>query len=59
MAEQSDYGLGSIWIVRFEPSVGTDFRKTRPALVISGSVFNARRTKVTAQALYLNQSERS
>ncbi|MBO1349393.1 MAG: type II toxin-antitoxin system PemK/MazF family toxin [Hormoscilla sp. GUM202] len=36
---------GSIWIVRFEPSVGTEFRQTRPALVISASVFNAQRTR--------------
>lgn len=47
MAEPSNYGLGSIWIVRFDPSVGTEIRKTRPALIISGSVFNAQRSKVT------------
>jgi mRNA interferase MazF len=33
--------------VRFEPSVGTEIRKTRPTLVISETVFNARRSKVT------------
>jgi mRNA interferase MazF len=47
MAERSDYRLGSIWLVAFDPSVGTEIRKTRPALVISGSLFNARRSKVT------------
>ena len=47
MAESGDYGLGSIWVVRFEPSVGTEIRKTRPALVISGTVFNSHRSKVT------------
>lgn len=47
MAERSDYGLGSIWIVTFDPSVGTEIRKIRPALVISGTVFNAQRSKVT------------
>lgn len=47
MAERSDYGLGSIQIVTFDPSVGTEIRKTRPALVISGTVFNAQRSKVT------------
>ncbi len=47
MANASDYGLGSIWVVRFEPSVGTEIRKTRPALVVSGSAFNAQRSKVT------------
>jgi mRNA interferase MazF len=47
MAGHGDYRLGSIWIVTFDPSVGTEIRKTRPALVISGSVFNAQRSKVT------------
>ncbi len=47
MAEQGDYRLGSIWLVTFDPSVGTEIRKTRPALVISGSAFNAQRSKVT------------
>jgi mRNA interferase MazF len=47
MAERRDYRLGSIWIVTFDPSVGTEIRKTRPALVISGSIFNDRRSKVT------------
>ncbi len=47
MADPSSYGLGSIWIVTFDPSVGTEIRKTRPALVISGTVFNAQRSKVT------------
>jgi mRNA interferase MazF len=47
MAERGDYGLGSIWLITFEPSVGTEIRKTRPGLVISASPFNARRSKVT------------
>jgi len=47
MAESSNYGLGSIWIVTFDPSVGTEIRKTRPALVVSGTVFNSQRSKVT------------
>lgn len=47
MANGGDYGLGSICIVTFAPSVGTEIRKTRPALIISGSVFNAQRSKVT------------
>ena len=47
MAEPGDYRLGSIWLVTFDPAVGTEIRKTRPALVISGSVFNAQRSKVT------------
>lgn len=47
MAASSDYRLGSIWLVAFDPSVGTEIRKTRPALIVSGSLFNTKRTKVT------------
>jgi mRNA interferase MazF len=39
--------LGSIWLVSFDPSIGTEIQKTRPALVISGSLFNTQRRKVT------------
>ncbi|GFE70470.1 type II toxin-antitoxin system PemK/MazF family toxin [Chroococcus sp. FPU101] len=47
MATSSIYRLGSIWLVTFDPSVGTEIRKTRPALIISGTVFNEQRSKVT------------
>ena len=47
MAERSSFGLGSIWVISFDPSVGTEIRKTRPGLIISGTVFNERRSKVT------------
>jgi mRNA interferase MazF len=46
MATSSSYRLGSIWLVCFDPSVGTEIRKTRPAVVISGTAYNQRR-KVT------------
>jgi mRNA interferase MazF len=46
MAASSNYRLGSIWLVSFDPSIGAEIRKTRPALIISGTVFNQRR-KVT------------
>ncbi len=46
MAASSDYRLGSIWLVNFEPSIGTEIRKTRPAVIISGTSFN-QRSKVT------------
>ena len=42
-----DYRQGSIWLVNFEPSIGTEIRKTRPGLIISGSDFNKVRKKVT------------
>jgi mRNA interferase MazF len=43
MAASSDYRLGSIWLVSFDPSVGAEIRKTRPAIIISGTAFNRRR----------------
>jgi mRNA interferase MazF len=42
MAASGDYRLGSIWLVSFDPSIGTEIRKTRPALIISGTSFNQR-----------------
>ena len=47
MAKYSDYRMGSIWVVTFDPSVGTEIQKTRPALIISGTLFNNQRSKVT------------
>jgi mRNA interferase MazF len=38
---------GEIWLVGFDPSVGTEMRKTRPALIISNDIANARSSKVT------------
>jgi mRNA interferase MazF len=46
MATSSDYRLGSIWLVSFDPSIGTEIRKTRPAVIMSGTSFN-QRSKVT------------
>ena len=33
--------------MQFDPSRGTEIRKTRPALIVSGTLFNMERTKVT------------
>ncbi|MDX2254009.1 MAG: type II toxin-antitoxin system PemK/MazF family toxin [Pseudanabaenaceae cyanobacterium bins.39] len=38
--------MGSIWLVSFDPSIGSEIRKTRPAVIISGTMFN-QRSKVT------------
>lgn len=46
MAASGDYRLGSIWLVSFDPSIDTEIRKTRPAVIISGTAFN-QRSKVT------------
>ncbi|VEP12853.1 conserved hypothetical protein [Hyella patelloides LEGE 07179] len=42
-----DYRCGSIWLVCFDPSVGKEITKTRPALIISPTDFNQVRSKVT------------
>ncbi|WP_036485685.1 type II toxin-antitoxin system PemK/MazF family toxin [Myxosarcina sp. GI1] len=42
-----DYRSESIWLVNFEPQIGTEIKKTRPALIISASEFNRVRKKVT------------
>jgi mRNA interferase MazF len=47
MADSSNYRLGSIWTVNFDPSIATEIRKTRPALVISNTLFNVARRKIT------------
>jgi mRNA interferase MazF len=46
MAASGNYRLGSIWLVSFDPSVGVEIRKTRPAIIVSGTIFNQRR-KIT------------
>lgn len=50
MRTSSDYRLGSLWLIRFDPSIGTEIRKTRPGVVVSGTIFN-RRSKVTVLPL--------
>lgn len=43
----SSYRRGSIWLINFEPQVGTEIKKTRPGLIVSNSKFNRVRSKVT------------
>ena len=43
----SSYRRGSIWLINFEPQVGTEIKKTRPGVIISNSKFNRVRSKVT------------
>jgi mRNA interferase MazF len=47
MASLSNFRYGSIWIVSFDPSVGTEIQKTRPGVIVSGTPFNEKRSKVT------------
>jgi mRNA interferase MazF len=59
MSAGNDYRLGSIWLVQFDPSVGTEIRKTRPAVVVSGDMFNRQRSKVTVLPLTSVKVEKS
>lgn len=38
---------GEIWLVNFDPTIGSEIKKTRPAIILSGRPFNRlRRTLV-------------
>lgn len=38
---------GEIWLVNFDPTLGSEIKKTRPAIILSGQPFNRfRRTVV-------------
>ena len=38
---------GEIWLVNFDPTIGSEIKKTRPAIILSGQPFNRlRRTLV-------------
>ena len=47
----SNYRLGSIWLINFEPQVGSEIKKTRPGLIISKTSFNLSRKKITVLPL--------
>lgn len=42
---------GEIWLVEFDPSVGTEIQKTRPALIISNDIANDKSSKITVVPL--------
>ncbi|MEN9519867.1 MAG: hypothetical protein RLZZ381_2455 [Cyanobacteriota bacterium] len=46
-----NYRLGSIWLIDFEPQIGTEIKKTRPGLIISATSFNQQRQKITVLPL--------
>jgi len=45
---------GEIWLTSFDPSVGTEIRKTRPALILSNNIANQKTTKVNVVPLTSN-----
>jgi len=45
---------GEIWLTSFDPSVGTEIRKTRPALILSNNIANKKTTKVCVVPLTSN-----
>ena len=40
MVRHQDIRQGDIWLVRFDPTVGSEIQKTRPAMVVSPAVMN-------------------
>jgi mRNA interferase MazF len=45
---------GEVWWVEFDPSVGTEIRKTRPAVIISNDAANRNLPRVMAMPLTSN-----
>ena len=43
----SDYRHGTIWLINFEPQMGTEIKKVRPGLIVSKTEFNKKRRKIT------------
>ena len=42
---------GEIWLVNFDPTLGSEIKKTRPAVIISGQPFNRLRRTVVVVPL--------
>lgn len=42
---------GEIWLVNFDPTIGSEIKKTRPAVIISGQPFNRLRRTVVVVPL--------
>jgi mRNA interferase MazF len=42
---------GEIWLVNFDPTVGAEIKKTRPAIIVSGQPFNRLRRTIVVVPL--------
>lgn len=47
---------GEVWWVEFDPSVGSEIRKTRPAVIVSNDAANRNLPRVMAMPLTSNTS---
>jgi len=47
---------GSVWWVEFDPAVGSEINKTRPALIVSNDIANQHLTRVVVIPLTNNVS---
>lgn len=50
---------GEIWLVRFDPAVGTEIKKTRPAVIISNNMANRYSHAVTVLPITSRKSSQS
>ena len=48
---------GEIWLVNFDPTIGSEIKKTRPAIILSGQPFNRLRRTLMVVPLSSTHNE--